>query len=62
MEHLFRKCEIHPDGTATIPKWAVDRWKRQIATNYKELSEEEKNSDREEADRYLEVILAPCQT
>jgi len=53
MAHLFRKSAINPDGTATIPEWAVKRWQRQIVTDYKDLSEEEKNSDREEADKFI---------
>jgi hypothetical protein len=56
MKHLFRKCQFNPDGTATIPKWAVDRWMRQMATDYDALSEDEKESDRREADRYLGIL------
>lgn len=36
---------------------AVDRWQRQMQTDYRELSGEEKDSDRAEADRFL--ALAP---
>lgn len=57
MEYLFGKCAFNPnDGTATIPKWAVDRWRRQLSTEYAHLSEEEKNADRDEADRFLTLI------
>ena len=57
MEYLFGKCAFNPnDGTATIPKWAVDRWQHQLSTEYAHLSEEEKNSDRDEADRFLTLI------
>jgi hypothetical protein len=58
MKHLFGKCQINPNGTATIPKWAVDRWMRQMNTDYDALSEPEKDSDRQEADRYLEIIAS----
>jgi hypothetical protein len=42
MDYLFSKCvnPIEADtGTVIIPKWAVERWKRQIKTPYEELSE-----------------------
>lgn len=56
MEYLFSKCSFNTDGTATIPEWAVDRWQRQIKTEYKDLSEDEKESDRKEARGMLQVI------
>ena len=56
MTHLFKKSTSNKDGTVTIPKWAVDRWKRQINTPYNELSKSEKDSDRDEADKMLDTI------
>lgn len=60
MEHLFSKCEFlpHVDGQdiCIIPRWAVKRWQRQVATPYKELSEIEKESDRREAKEMLKRI------
>lgn len=56
MEYLFSKCTMNDDGTMTIPKWAVDRWKRQMVTDYIDLSEEEKESDRVEARKVMEVL------
>jgi hypothetical protein len=35
-----------------------EHWERQIATQYKDLSEPEKNSDREQVDRYWPLIQA----
>ena len=58
MKYLFSKSIQNPDGSVTIPLWAVDRWKRQIDTRYSELSEEEKQSDRNEADRVLKIVSA----
>lgn len=62
MEHVFRRCEAMP-GTITgevapvvIPLWAVENWGRQMLTPYAELSEEEKDSDRKEADRVLKLL------
>lgn len=36
----------------------VQRWRRQIETDYDELTEKEKDSDREWADRVLHIIRA----
>ena len=40
----------------------VERWRRQIDTPYEELSEQEKQSDREWADRVLELVGASTPT
>ena len=47
---------INQDGSLTIPKAFVDRWSRQINTNYIDLSSKEKDSDRKEAIRIMECI------
>ena len=57
MVYLFSKCELKKDGTATIPKWAVDRWQRQAHTAYDNLPEDEKVSDRAEAHDILKIII-----
>lgn len=43
-------------GNLIIPDWAVENWTRQINTKYADLSEEEKQSDREQVDRYWPLI------
>lgn len=58
MEYLFSKCSMNQNGTATIPAWAVERWQRQMKTLYSNLSENEKDSDRAEADRVLAIIVS----
>ena len=55
MKYLFSKSIINDDGTCTIPKWAVDRWQRQIITHYLDLPGSEKESDRKEAETILDI-------
>jgi hypothetical protein len=57
MEYLFSKSK-QVDGCVVIPAWANERWHRQVATRYADLSEVEKDSDRNEADRFLAVFSA----
>jgi len=57
MTYLFSKCEIDNQGCALIPAWAVERWKRQAATEYADLSEKEKESDRHQVDKILPIIV-----
>ncbi|TES92014.1 MAG: hypothetical protein E3J94_03065 [Desulfobacteraceae bacterium] len=43
-------------GTVTIPKWAVERWTRQMNAEYKDLPDDEKESDRAEADKVIDCL------
>lgn len=54
--YQFSKGTFNEDGTWTMPAWAVKRWTRQMNTLFPDLSEEEKNNDRIEADRFLAII------
>ena len=56
MKYMFSKAVVNSDGTWTMPQWAVERWQRQMNTKYSELPEEEKKSDREEADKMLSIF------
>ena len=56
MNYLFDKCSLNDDGTLTIPKYYVDRWQKQIYTDYKDLSETEKESDRIEARKVIATL------
>jgi len=54
--YLHSRCVPGPDGSLTIPAALVSRWSAQMSTDYADLTEAEKNSDREQVLRYLPVI------
>ena len=47
-----------PTGELIIPSELARGWERQIGTPYQELTEKEKDSDREQVDRYWQLITA----
>ena len=47
---------VRANGRMMIPDSCWEHWERQIATPYDELSEREKDSDRKEADKTMEVL------
>jgi hypothetical protein len=53
MEYLFSISILNSDGTYTIPSDKVSRWLRQLNTSYYELTEAEKESDRDQATKVL---------
>jgi len=56
MRYLFDQCSPQDNGSTVIPAWGVTRWVRQMNTIYSELTDEEKEADRKEADRFLNVL------
>lgn len=56
MRYVFKKSKANEDGSVTLPAWAVERWLRQVQTSYADLSEQEKDSDRDEAELVLEIL------
>ena len=56
MAYLFEKCEHNPDGSLTIPPGYVAALQKQIDTPYAELSEQEKQYDRDEVSHILPII------
>lgn len=56
MQHLFEVSTTNEDGSVTIPSDKVRRWKRQISTQYSNLSPMEQESDIEQAQKILNVI------
>lgn len=55
-KYLHSVCVENDDGSLTIPASLVEHWEKQINTTYKKLTEAEKNSDREQVDRYWHLI------
>lgn len=55
--HLHDQCERRADGALVIPPHLVTRWESQIETPYRQLSEREKESDREQVKAYLPTII-----
>lgn len=57
MQHLFEVSITNEDGSVTIPSDKVRRWKRQISTQYSDLSLTEQESDIKQAQKILNVIF-----
>lgn len=55
-KYLHEKCKKNEDGSLTIPADLVSRWTKQANTDYFELSESEKNSDREQVLLYMPTL------
>jgi hypothetical protein len=55
--YMHSKATKQSDGSLLIPKELVDRWEQQITTGYAELSDKEKESDREQVREYLPLIV-----
>ena len=56
--YMHGKGEHQSDGSLVLPPELVARWERQMSVGYFELNDDEKQSDREQVSRYLEVIAA----
>lgn len=54
--YLHEQAKKLPDGSLLIPADLVNRWEQQLSTPYEELSETEKESDREQVRKYLPII------
>jgi hypothetical protein len=54
--HMHGKAAKQPDGSLLIHPELAKQWEHQLATPYSELSENEKESDREQVRKYLPVI------
>ena len=55
-KYLHSCCTKNEDGSLTIPKDKVERWNRQMKTDYENLTEKEKISDRRQVIETLNTI------
>ena len=55
MKYLFTKGRLNKNGSFTIKKDSVDRWQRQMNTDFYNLPDEEKESDFTEAKTILDL-------
>ena len=56
MRYLFSCGEEQYNGTFLLPGDKVERWKQQMNKPYSELTEKERESDREQADKILSGV------
>lgn len=56
--YMHDKGTRQPDGSLLIPAELVERWDKQIATKYSDLSHAEKESDRDQVRGYLPIIVS----
>jgi len=56
MHYLFSCCNKTNNGHYWIPKDKVTHWKRQMSFKYDNLTEREKESDRDQADKILKLL------
>lgn len=57
MRYMFRFGQVNSDGSVTLQADKVERWKRQLETDYADLPEAEKPSDREQAAIILSIVF-----
>jgi hypothetical protein len=56
--YMHSKGALQADGSLLLPANLVVRWEQQMSISYAELTEDEKESDREQVRRYLPLISA----
>jgi hypothetical protein len=61
MKYLFEVSIHNDDGSVTIPSDKVERWVRQINTNYEDLPVEEQAGDLEQAVKVVSELESKSQ-
>lgn len=55
--YVHAHCQRSEDGSLVIPPDLVARWERQAETPFVDLSEDERESDRQQVREYLPVVI-----
>lgn len=55
--YMHSKAVKQPDGSLLIPAELVSRWENQMTTPYAKLTDTEKQSDRDQVQKYLPAIV-----
>ena len=63
MKYMFTQCETAEDAETgdtvyIIPADKIERWTRQMNTDYSELTNKEQESDRDQADKVLSIVFS----
>ena len=53
---MHEQGERQPDGSLVLPAELVAKWDRLIETPYAQLTDNERESDREQVRRYLPIV------
>ena len=59
--HMHGTATKQLNGSMVIPAELVVRWEKQMLTDYTDLSDGEKQSDRDQVERYLPLIVKELQ-
>lgn len=60
-KYMHSKATKQPDGSMVVPAELVARWEKQMSTDYADLSDGEKQSDRDQVEKYLSLIVKELQ-
>lgn len=55
-KYVHDLAQRNSDGSVTIPSDFVTKWERKITANFTDLTDSEKESDRDQVRRYLPTI------
>jgi hypothetical protein len=55
-KYVHDRGQRQPDGSIVLPSDLVAQWERQINTQYADLTNEEKDSDREQVKKYCPLL------